>query len=147
MNPAPSPYHQLLSFRLQSRLHQALLGPAGGLVFAAPLDVELAPGEIVRPDLVVVLHENPIVTETRIEGVPDLVVEIRSPASGALDRDRACERCERAGVPEFWLVDPESAVVLVLALEDGVYVEHARSTGRLVAARLARVDIDLDEIW
>jgi Uma2 family endonuclease len=57
-----------------------------------------------------------------IEGAPDVVVEILSP--GTAKRDLGVKRTvyEAAGVPEYWIVDAESAAVEVLVLERGAYV-------------------------
>lgn len=36
---------------------------------------------------------------------------------------------EEAGVPSYWLVDPEALTIRVLEIEDGVYVERGTVTG------------------
>ncbi len=42
-----------------------------------------------------------------LDGPADLVVEIISPESDARDRGEKFTEYEQAGIPEFWLVDPE----------------------------------------
>ncbi len=46
------------------------------------------------------------IKETHSEGGADLVVEIVSPDSGARDRGEKFYEYERAGVEEYWIVDP-----------------------------------------
>ena len=47
-----------------------------------------------------------IITEKRFEGAPDLVVEIVSPSSAKIDRVDKFLEYEKAGVAEYWLIDP-----------------------------------------
>jgi Uma2 family endonuclease len=59
-----------------------------------------------------------------------LVVEVVSPGKPGTDnydRDYIPKRQEYAtrGIPEYWIVDPDRAVVLVLTLTDGKYQEQA----------------------
>ncbi len=46
-----------------------------------------------------------------MQGAPDLVVEIVSPASGRKDRKQKFALYERYGVREYWIVDPDEQVV------------------------------------
>ena len=54
-----------------------------------------------------------ILTDANVQGVPELVVEIGSP--GTRRRDETVKRTlyERAGVSEYWVVDPERDVIRV----------------------------------
>src|SRR5215471_9290346 len=58
VNPAPTPWHQTVSRRLQYELMTAIELPGLGEVFDAPIDVHLGRGALVQPDLVVVLRRN-----------------------------------------------------------------------------------------
>jgi Uma2 family endonuclease len=61
-------------------------------------------------------------------GVPDLVAEVASPATRAIDRGIRKEIYRRAGVPHLLLLDPEPEIVERYALTDGQY--HLVSTHR-----------------
>jgi Uma2 family endonuclease len=54
----------------------------------------------------------------------DLVIEVVSPDDQA--RDLVTKRSEyaQAGIPEYWIVDPQTETITVLRLEDATYVEH-----------------------
>jgi Uma2 family endonuclease len=55
-------------------------------------------------------------------GAPDLIVEVLSPSTARTDRLVKFGAYERAGVREYWLVDPRTRSVEVYALsEDGTY--------------------------
>jgi Uma2 family endonuclease len=138
MTPAPSTEHQQISMTLSARIFAALeesKRKAGGgtcQVFAAPTDVFLESG-VVQPDLLVIC--DPAKVSSRgIEGAPDLVVEILSPATANKDTVRKRWTYEAAGVPEYLIVDPDERVGMLLRLEGGRYEEAARiEWGSLVA--------------
>ena len=48
-----------------------------------------------------------------LDGLPDLVIEIRSPSTWIRDLRVKLPRYEAAGVPEAWYVDTEARMVLV----------------------------------
>lgn len=64
-----------------------------------------------QPDGMVVLKENRRIIRERIEGPPDLVVEVVSP--GTAERDRKAKRglYARHGVREYRIVDPERRTI------------------------------------
>ena len=64
-------------------------------------------------------------------GPPMLVVEIVSPGEVQRNRDYIAKRnqYQDLGIPEYWIVDPQEAAVLVLELRGGVYGEAATFRG------------------
>ena len=54
-----------------------------------------------------------------VQGAPDLVVEILSPSTNWYDRTCKFRKYEKAGVKEYWIVDPERKTVQVYRLEKG----------------------------
>jgi Uma2 family endonuclease len=119
---APNVTHQGSNIRIASQLLNHVEFACLGRVFAAPIDVELATGVVVQPDVVVVLKARlGIITEKRIIGTPDLVVEIASPSTAGYDRRTKQDAYASARVPEYWLVDPYAHTVEVLRLEGDAY--------------------------
>lgn len=51
------------------------------------------------------------------------VCEVLSPATAARDRLHKRNLYARAGVPHYWLIDPDVRVLEAIALRDGVWVE------------------------
>ena len=118
MSPAPNLRHQSVSAMLTYLLMVHVQEAGLGRVFAAPCDVELAPNTVVQPDLLVVLKANAaILHPSRVIGAPDLVIEIASPSTATHDRRTKLEAYARAGVPEYWIVVPESQTVELLFLD------------------------------
>ncbi len=79
-----------------------------GHLLAAPVEVRLWPdGPAREPDVLFIGRERlGQLTERRFEGGPDLVVEVVSPGSVTIDRVDKFLEYERAGVSEYWLIDP-----------------------------------------
>lgn len=91
-------------------------------VLCAPVDVTLGSKTVVQPDILYVSSaRREIVREERIDGPCDLVVEIMSPANRRKDRLRKMEIYRRAGVPHYWLVDPDENTLEAFVLKDGLY--------------------------
>lgn len=138
MSPAPSLRHQEVALRLAMELVRAVEDRRRGRVFVAPVDVHLAPGTIVQPDLVVLsTRHTSRIGQKKITGAPDLLVEILSPSHRTFDTVLKRERYERAGVRELWLVDPDADSLVQLVLRRGRYVEVA-TDGPIVRLRALR---------
>ena len=122
MAPAPSPEHQEIILEIASYLRTHVKLTGRGRVFMAPIDVDLGSGNAFQPDLVVVLkaHLNKV-TEKKIVGAPDMVVEVASPSTAAYDRLTKYEKYAQAGIPEYWIVKPKTRTVEVMVLEHGEY--------------------------
>ena len=119
----PSLQHQRVNLQI-ARLLQDLV-PDELEVFL-PVDVRLSPFRQIAPDVTVVRRED--ATGKRLSGLPLLVVEVQSPSTRAIDLALKRQVLQEAGVPSYWLVDPDDGVVTVLELQAGVYVEVARGT-------------------
>ena len=131
MTPAPGTGHQSISARVVTFLVTHVEFAGLGRVFAAPVDVELAPDTVVQPDIVVVLSANlHRITPSRIIGAPDLVVEILSPGTAGYDRREKQDAYARAGVGEYWVVDPGAQTVELLTLNKGGYRSHGVFRGQ-----------------
>lgn len=120
--PSPNRSHQKVALEIASYLRTHVQTAGLGEVYIAPFDVELADDTVFQPDVLVVLNANlDKATEDGVIGAPDLVVEVISPYSGPHDRITKYEKYARAGIPEYWLANPEKRTVEVMVLEDGTY--------------------------
>jgi Uma2 family endonuclease len=107
MTPAPTTTHQRISRNVGFALHVHVSERSLGEVLQAPCDVVLSETDVVQPDILFVSRDrSAIVKEAAIEGAPDLVVEILSPATATRDRVAKAKLYARHGVRELWLVDP-----------------------------------------
>ncbi|MCL4869152.1 MAG: Uma2 family endonuclease [Anaerolineae bacterium] len=122
----PTPKHQTLVaylyglFLLFVRKHQA------GKVLFAPLEVQLWQGKYREPDIMFLSKEHLAAEKERYWRGADLVLEVVSGSSEDRVRDLVLKRQEyaQAGVPEYWIVDPQMKQITVLTLDQDSYVDH-----------------------
>lgn len=145
VTPTPTPFHQIVSQKINRQLFEAIQANGWGTVLFN-VDVELSEHDIVQPDLVVVLTGNRIITPTKIKGSPDLLIEILSPSTRENDRNRKRQSYEAAGVPEYWIVDPDEHEVEQLVLTDGKYVAREHD-GKLGLSIVDNVMVDFSDVW
>ena len=153
---SPSEFHHRISMALSVQLGSYLMGKKCR-VYAAPFDVRLFEEEgdspedvdtVVQPDLMVVCDQGKV-DRHGIHGAPDLVIEILSPASTRYDRLVKFNLYQRAGVREYWIVDPSTRTVSVHTLEDGAYHAAAVYSSDLSApvGVLDNCNIDLSAVF
>ena len=99
-------------------------------VFPAPFGVRLFPEKdkrddtVFQPDIVVICDPTKL-DDHGCNGPPDLVIEILSPSTAKYDRIYKLRKYQKAGVREYWIVDPETKSVQVCVLDNGRYVTSA----------------------
>lgn len=121
--PMPSDRHQaIVGFLYVLLLNLAEI--MGGTVRIAPLRLRLRPGKIREPDVIFVATAADPRRQNAYWTGADLVIEVVSPDDPA--RDLVTKRSEyaQAGIPEYWIVDPQAETITVLRLEETSYVEH-----------------------
>jgi Uma2 family endonuclease len=115
VTPSPNPRHQRILGSLFLEIGNHLKTHPIGEVFFAPLDVVMSNVDVVEPDLLYMSRERAaeVLVPEHVRGVPELVVEIASKSTRKRDETIKRALYERAGVSEYWLVDPEIDVVRV----------------------------------
>ena len=150
MSPSPSTYHQHLVLRLGRALLNFAEEHQTGEVFVAPMDVYLSPEDTVQPDLIFIAQaRRGIIGEQKIDGAPDLIVEILSPSTAYLDLTKKKRLYERHGVKEYWIVDPEQRTVEIFEHADGRFMQRARlvETGTAASTLLDGFEVDLADLF
>lgn len=150
VTPSPFPAHQLISAILTHGFYE-IARRTGGRVFAAPLDVRLAEHSVVQPDLTYLPPERlDRIGGKFLFGAPDLVVEILSLSTARRDRGEKLALYAKAGVREYWLVDPVVRQIDFLVNERG-------ESGRFVVVPLEgplyrspeipEITLDVEAFW
>ena len=122
MAPSPNGPHQDAALRFGHFLLVHVEFAGLGKARISPADVELSPHNVVQPDVFVVLKEHmDRVQEKRVIGAPDLVIELASPSTAAIDRLTKYELYARHGVSEYWIAKPDERTIEVMVLENGAY--------------------------
>jgi Uma2 family endonuclease len=121
--PPPASYgHQAVLGNLYFLLRSFLdAHPELGVAILAPFEVRLAtePPMLVEPDLLIVGPASlERLSDRRLEGPPDLAIEVASPSNSRNDAIRKRELYGRFGVPEYWLIWPTDDTIDVFTQPD-----------------------------
>lgn len=149
MTPKPRPLHQDVVGRLYVAMYN-FLGQRNipGKIF---LDVDVIFGDqVVSPDIIYISRERlSIISETNVQGAPDLVVEVLSPSTQKYHRKQKSQLYYANGVKEYWIVDPAMQLAEIFSRDDkgwyraGVYDEE----DVLVSPLLPGLEISLKEVF
>jgi Uma2 family endonuclease len=139
MSPAPVSKHQVILNEINFQLLSFFKKNKTGMVYIAPLDVYLdSEKNVVQPDLIVLLNPTMhILKESRIEGTPDMLVEVLSKNNKSHDLVTKKDLYERFGVKEYWIVDPETKLALGYALKEKSYKLIAENIGLIKSTLLS----------
>lgn len=121
----------------------------GGEVLFGGYVQRLDEGTVRIPD-VAYLRPNHLdrMEDTHCEGGADLVVEIVSPESGARDRGEKFDEYERAGIEEYWIVDPRRRLAEFYRLRDGLYAPvFPDAEGRVFSSALNGFFVRVAWLW
>ncbi len=129
--PMPTMAHQDILIFLFELLKAYVLKHQLGKVYVAPLPVRLRAGRYREPDVFFVSTQRVHEAEGKYPSGADLVMEIVSGSPSDRERDLVQKRHDyaQAGIPEYWIVDPDEGAITVLWLEGEAYVEHGRFAG------------------
>lgn len=158
MSPAPNVRHQRISGFIFRKIGTFLEGKTCE-VFSAPFDVRLplpphkVKGDVintvVQPDIVVVCDPSRL-DEHGCIGPPDIVVEVLSPGNTRREMKDKLELYQSAGIPEYWVVDPDHEFVLVFTVDAaGKYNGGVPFTegSELLSVRLPGFSMDTGSIF
>lgn len=146
MSPCPTPKHQMIVILL-AEMFLNFARSSGGFTVCAPMDVVLSDDTILQPDLLYISKERRKIVQQRIEGPPDLVVEILSPGTERRDRLAKLDLYARYGVKEYWIVDPASELFEFLLNDDGRFTVLSQTSDELQSPSLPEVKIQLADFW
>ncbi len=147
VSPAPRLFHQIVLGRLFTSF-QPLLQSGQAQVIFSPLDLHLTEFDIVQPDLVAVARSSEHrMSEAKIEGPPELVVEVLSPSTRRLDRGAKRALYESTGVLEYWIVDPDEKTLCQLTLVGGRYEEVLYTSGEVGSTAFPELTVRLAAIF
>ena len=153
VTPSPNTKHQRVSINLTVLIGGWLERNPIGQVFHAPFDVVFSKYDVVEPDLLYLSNEraSDALTPLHVRGVPELVIEIGSP--GTRKRDETIKRrlYERAGVTDYWVVDPQIDTIRVYRREGNGFARvvelSAESSDVLTTTLLPGLEIPLSRVF
>jgi len=139
MSPAPKYSHQNLVFLLAKRIDKHLgKTTSKGEIIISPFDVYFENLlSAVQPDLLVVLNENRHILKEDgyIHGAPDVIIEVLS-RDKKRDLVKKKSLYERAGVKEYFTVNPDNREITAWLLKENIYQLQYIDSGKFKSSVL-----------
>lgn len=149
--PMPDMAHQLIVGFLVDELKAHARPNNLGRTLFAPFRVRIRDNKFREPDVTFMLSEHADRMGQKFWDGADLVMEVVSPDPGSRERDHEEKRADyaEAGIPEYWIIDPQEATVTILQLQDGRYVPRGtfKSGDVAASASLAGFKVDVAKLW
>jgi len=146
--PMPTWLHQLMVRFLVRALERAIGND--GVVLHAPLPIRLFRDTIREPDVMYFAPGSEPQNPRSYPSKVDLAMEVVSEGAEARRRDYEHKRTDyaRAGVSEYWIVDPDDRKIIVLVLMSASYQVHGEFTvGEVARGKLIpQLEVDVAEI-
>jgi Uma2 family endonuclease len=141
MSPPAGWTHGRIEMRLARLLEEHVADERLGMTFGPSTGFDLPSDDTVQPDASFLTTERfrqrpPLRANQFLAAVPNLVVEILSPATAHRDRGEKKAIYERNGVDEYWLVDPDARAVTVYSLAASGYGNGRTFRRGIVASRV-----------
>lgn len=157
MMATPSSRHQEICFEIGRQLGNFLEGktckvypaPFGVRLFEQAKDTPEQVNTVVEPDISVICDRNKI-DKRGCKGAPDLVIEVLSPSTQRMDQLIKLNLYQRAGVREYWIVDPENQTVRVMTQNESRLFYVQEVYGREDVAKVNILDgcfIELHKVF
>jgi Uma2 family endonuclease len=108
------------------------------------------------PDLTIIREEHIQQLSTRNTirlsmSPPLLVIEVVSPGELQRERDYIAKRIQyqNCGIPEYWIVDPQTQTILVLELVENNYTEVGNFSGddRVLSSSLRSLNLKVSDVF
>jgi Uma2 family endonuclease len=146
--PMPTDRHQCILAYLYE-VFAGFIRPRGGKVHFAPLRLRVRPRKFREPDLLLLLSTTDPRRQDRFWSGADLAVKVVSPDKPHRDLvDKRGDYAE-AGVPEYWIVNPEDETVMVLRLHGSAYVDLGtyRHSDHAPSALLSGFSVEVNAVF
>jgi Uma2 family endonuclease len=147
--PMPTIFHQMIVAYLYEAL-KGFVGPRSlGWVLFAALPVRLWKEKFREPDVLFMASEHKDRLRTQYWEGADLVMEVVSESDPKRDTETKRQEYARAGIPEYWIVDPLSRQIIVLTLEGDEYAVHGQfGVGQQATSKLlAGFEVNVEQVF
>jgi len=145
MTPAPGLLHQRISQRIASVL-DAALEECEQCLALLPVDWKIEEDTVVQPDNLVVCGE---AKGAYLSKAPVLIFEVLSQSTAYKDKNTKFKLYEKNGVRHYVIVDPETRIATVYALQENRYAKVMDATDELLDFDLGKclINFDFSKIW
>ena len=112
--------HRQISTYLRGKNCKAVISPFDVRLFETEDSSDYDVDTVVIPDMSIICDRSKL-DNRGCKGAPDMVVEVLSPSTQRQDRMVKLNLYQKAGVKEYWIVEPATKTVQVFQLVDGLY--------------------------
>ena len=149
---APTTLHQEILTEILNQFYNYLKGKPCR-VYPAPFDVrpffeeDESDDTVIQPDISVICNKEKRGPEG-CRGAPDLVVEVLSPSNTAIEMGRKFFVYQKAGVREYWVVNPDHKLVQVHCFSEGPTQTYSYKANDKISVKIfPDLVIDLEQVF
>jgi Uma2 family endonuclease len=124
--PMPDALHQAIAFVLANLLVSYAKSDADARVKLSPFRVRLNEKKYREPDVCYMRGNNAHRRNIKFWIGADLVVEVISESNRDHDFHTKMHDYAAAGIPEYWIIDPEQNTVHIFRLAENCYIQHGK---------------------
>jgi len=144
--------HQAILLELSSQFRNVLYGKPCK-VYPVSFGVRLfykgdeSDDTVVKPDICIVCDEKKQGQEDCL-GAPDMVVEVLSPSDTAIEMERKFRLYQKAGVREYWVIDPENnGLIVYIFKKDGISINSFDNRKAVPMGILPGISVNLEAVF
>lgn len=135
----PTDEHQKAILRLTRAIDTYIEENQLGEMRFSPMPVKLWEGKIREPDIIFMSKEHKDRISNKHWGIPDLAIEVISPNNEDDDRVEKYAEYAKAGITEYWIVDPVNITIEIYLLKRGKYsLKEKKQAGESVSSNVIR---------
>jgi len=131
----PTDEHQKAVLRLTRAIDTFIEEHQLGEMRFSPMPVRLWQNKIREPDIIFMSNAHRDRINSKAWGVPDLAVEVISPSNKNDDRIEKFAEYAKAGITEYWIVDPINLTIEIYLLKKDKYsLKEKKQSGEIVSS-------------
>ena len=132
--PSPSYLHQKIVGKIFVEIDLALRDKKQAEAVVAPMDVHLDEENVYQPDIFLYAVERAeLMQDHGFQGAPDVVIEVSSKGTVFYDYNKKFRNYEKAGVREYFIIDPEDKAVYRFDLKEENFKEQFLGYGKITS--------------
>jgi Uma2 family endonuclease len=144
----PTDEHQKAVLRLTIAINTYIEEHQLGEMRFSPMPVQLWEDKIREPDIIFMSNDHRDRISSKCWGVPDLAIEVVSPSNEDDDRIEKFAEYAKAGISEYWIVDPVNIIIEIYLLKKGKYsLKEKKQAGEGVSSSVLKgFEFAVDEL-
>jgi Uma2 family endonuclease len=146
---APEDINQKIAFELILEIGNYVKIKKLGQVRFSPDDVHFDKENIFQPDILFVSIARASIIQKKIYVAPDFIVEISSPGTEKIDRNRKMKIYGKYDVIEYWIVSPEEEQIVVYHNKKNKMqlVQTAYRSGKILSKAIKGFELEVEKVF